>query len=159
VVKLASGFCWPVRVYYEDTDSGGVVYYANYLKFMERARTEWLRSLGLEQDRLIKEEGIIFAVRSVQVDYLKPALFNQLLSVSAEIIETGKASLTFKQEVVVDNNETDTKNSITKGEESEIISSDQVLCRGQIKVACLDASSMRACAIPASIRKEILGDS
>jgi acyl-CoA thioester hydrolase len=152
-------------VYYEDTDSGGVVYYANYLKFMERARTEWLRSLGLEQDRLIKEEGIIFAVRSVQVDYLKPALFNQLLSVSAEIVETGKASLTFKQEVVVDMNETnidtnmETKSSITKGEESEKDSSDQVLCRGQIKVACLDASSMRACAIPASIRKEILGDS
>ena len=159
MVKLASGFCWPVRVYYEDTDSGGVVYYANYLKFMERARTEWLRSLGLEQDRLIKEEGIIFAVRSVQVDYLKPALFNQLLSVSAEIIETGKASLTFKQEVAVDKNETDTKNPITKGEESEIVSSDQVLCRGQIKVACLDAGSMRPRAIPDPVRKEILGDS
>jgi len=153
VVNLASGFCWPVRVYYEDTDSGGVVYYANYLKFMERARTEWLRSLGLEQDKLIKEQGIIFAVRSIQVDYLKPALFNQLLSVSAKIIETGKASMTFKQEIVVD------KNSILTGGKSEAVSSDQVLCRGQIKIACLDASSMRACAIPASIRKEILGDS
>jgi acyl-CoA thioester hydrolase len=145
-------FCWPVRVYYEDTDNGGVVYYANYLKFMERARTEWLRSLGLEQDRLIKEEGVIFAVRSVQVDYLKPAFFNQLLSVSAEIIETGKASLTFKQEVVVD------KNLITKSKESEAVSSDQVLCRGQIKIACLDTSSMRPCAIPESVLKEILGD-
>ena len=129
------------------------MYYANYLKYMERARTEWLRSLGLEQDRLIKEEGVIFAVRSVQLDYLKPALFNQLLSVSAEIIETGKASLTFKQEVVVD------KNSIITGEESEAVSSDQVLCRGQIKIACLDASSMKPCAIPEPIRKEILGDS
>jgi acyl-CoA thioester hydrolase len=153
VVELEAGFYWPVRVYYEDTDSGGVVYYANYLKYMERARTEWLRSLGLEQDRLIKEEGIIFAVRSVQVDYLKPALFNQLLSVSAEIIETGKASITFKQEVVVD------KNSIITGGESEAVSSDQVLCRGQIKIACLDASSMKPCAIPEPIRKEILGDS
>ncbi len=149
-------FSWPVRVYYEDTDSGGVVYYANYLKFMERARTEWLRSLGLEQDRLIHEQGIIFAVRSVQVDYLKPALFNQLLSVSAEIIETGKASLTFKQEVVVDKNEAE--NSITKGEGSEAVSSDQVLCRGQIKIACLDVNSMRPCVIPESVRKEILGD-
>jgi acyl-CoA thioester hydrolase len=152
VASLAAKFYWPVRVYYEDTDNGGVVYYANYLKFMERARTEWLRSLGLEQDRLINEQGIIFAVRSVQVDYLKPALFNQLLSVSAEIIETGKASLTFKQEVVVD------KNSIITGGESEAVSSDQVLCRGQIKIACLDTSSMRPCAIPDSIRKEILGD-
>jgi len=153
VTELAAKFCWLVRVYYEDTDSGGVVYYANYLKYMERARTEWLRSLGLEQDRLIKEEGVIFAVRSVQLDYLKPALFNQLLSVSAEIIETGKASLTFKQEVVVD------KNSIITGEESEAVSSDQVLCRGQIKIACLDTSSMKPRAIPEPIRKEILGDS
>jgi acyl-CoA thioester hydrolase len=164
VAESAAEFSWPVRVYYEDTDSGGVVYYANYLKFMERARTEWLRSLGLEQDKLINEEGIIFAVRSIQVDYLKPALFNQLLSVSAEIIETGKASMTFKQEVVVDKNETNIetiykkKSSITKGEESEVVSSDQVLCRGQIKIACLDASSMRPCAIPDPVRKEILGD-
>ncbi len=152
MTELAAKFCWPVRVYYEDTDSGGVVYYANYLKYMERARTEWLRSLGLEQDRLIKEEGVIFAVRSVQVDYLKPALFNQLLSVSAEIMETGKASLTFKQEVVVD------KNSILTGGGSEAVSSDQVLCRGQIKIACLDAESMRPYAIPDPVRKEILGD-
>jgi len=158
VVESAPEFYWPVRVYYEDTDNGGVVYYANYLKFMERARTEWLRSLGLEQDRLIKEQGIIFAVRSVQVDYLKPALFNQLLSVSAEIIETGKASLTFKQEVVVDKNSI-TNSLITEGEESEAVSSDRVLCRGQIKIACLDTSSMRPCAIPDPIRKEILGDS
>lgn len=160
MADLAAKFCWPVRVYYEDTDNGGVVYYANYLKFMERARTEWLRSLGLEQDRLINEQGIIFAVRSVQVDYLKPALFNQLLSVSAEIIETGKASLTFKQEVVVDKSETENlnKSSITRGEESEAVSSDPVLCRGQIKIACLDTNSMRPCAIPDSIRKEILGD-
>ncbi|MCK4588139.1 MAG: tol-pal system-associated acyl-CoA thioesterase [Gammaproteobacteria bacterium] len=155
--NVAAKFYWPVRVYYEDTDNGGVVYYANYLKFMERARTEWLRSLGLEQDRLISEQGIIFAVRSVQVDYLKPALFNQLLSVSAEIIETGKASLTFKQEVVVDK-KNKTENSITKGGESEAVSLDQVLCRGQIKIACLDVSSMRPCAIPDSVRKEILGD-
>jgi acyl-CoA thioester hydrolase len=128
---------------------------------VERARTEWLRSLGLEQDRLIKEQGIIFAVRSVQVDYLKPALFNQLLSVSAEIIETGRASITFKQEVVVDKSEADDlliKEPITKGEESEVVSLDQVLCRGQIKIACLDADSMRPCAIPDPIRKEILGD-
>ena len=144
MVDLGDKFYWPVRVYYEDTDSGGVVYYANYLKFMERARTEWLRSLGLEQDRLISEQGIIFAVRSVQVDYLKPALFNQLLSVSAEIIATGKASLTFKQEVIV--------------EKSEEGLSGQVLCRGQIKVACLDTSSMRPCAIPESVRKEFLVD-
>ena len=113
MVELATEFRWPVRVYYEDTDNGGVVYYANYLKFMERARTEWLRSLGLEQDQLIREQGIIFAVTSVQVDYLKPALFNQLLSVSAEIIETGKASLTFKQEVTNLSSETENDSTIS----------------------------------------------
>ncbi len=69
-------FTFPVRIYYEDTDSGGVVYYANYLKFMERARTEWLRALGFEQDQLLEQEGVIFAVRSVTVDYNAPARFN-----------------------------------------------------------------------------------
>ena len=137
-------FDWPVRVYYEDTDHGGVVYYANYLKYMERARTEWLRSLGLEQDALRTEQNVIFAVRSVHVDYLKPARFNQLLSVSAEIIETGKASMTFRQEVVLNNN-------------SENVDGD-VLCRGQVRIACLDADSMRPCPIPESVRKEILSD-
>ncbi len=69
-------FVWPVRVYYEDTDSGGVVYYANYLKFMERARTEWLRARGFEQDVLLGEHRLMFAVRSLSVDYHRPARFN-----------------------------------------------------------------------------------
>ncbi|MCI0506660.1 MAG: YbgC/FadM family acyl-CoA thioesterase, partial [Gammaproteobacteria bacterium] len=69
-------FIWQARVYYEDTDSGGVVYYANYLKFLERARTEWLRSFGIQQDLLAQQDGLIFAVRSVQLEYVKPAKFN-----------------------------------------------------------------------------------
>ncbi len=93
-------FLWPVRVYYEDTDSGDVVYYANYLKFMERARTEWLRHLGFEQDELIQKEAVIFAVRSVQVDYLLPARFNDELSVSAKLTEQGRASLTIEQSII-----------------------------------------------------------
>lgn len=120
----------PVRVYYEDTDSGGVVYYANYLKFMERARTEWLRSLGYEQDDLIESEGVIFAVRSVQVDYLRPARFNELLHVSAQVQQLGKASITFKQQI-----------TLAGGDGS-------VLCEGQIKIACLDAGTMRPKPIP-----------
>ena len=86
-------FSWPVRVYYEDTDAGGVVFYANYLKFFERARTEMLRSAGFEQDRLLSEESVIFVVRSISVDYLKPARFNEQIEVSAKIIESKKASL------------------------------------------------------------------
>ena len=102
-------FIWPVRVYYEDTDAGGVVFYANYLKFFERARTEMLRAMGYEQDELIANEGIIFVVRSVQVDYLSPARFNEQLQVSAKVSLAKKASLTFEQ-------------VITRG--------DDVLCKG-----------------------------
>jgi acyl-CoA thioester hydrolase len=120
-------FTWPIRVYYEDTDAGGVVFYANYLKFFERARTEMLRSLGHEQDALIAGYGTIFVVRSVQVDYLKPARFNELLIASAKIIEAKKASLVFEQE-------------ITRG--------NKVLCKGIIRIACLDANTMTPKAIP-----------
>ncbi len=140
-------FSWPVRVYYEDTDNGGVVYYANYLKFMERARTEWLRARGVEQDVLIEQEGVIFVVCSVQLDYLKPARFNQQLSVSVSVAEVGKASLTFDQTV----------NLITT-EGNVAVKSDLLLCQGQIRVACLNANSFKPRAIPASIRQEILGD-
>lgn len=120
-------FIWPVRVYYEDTDAGGVVFYANYLKFFERARTEMLRAMGYEQDELIANEGIIFVVRSVQVDYLSPARFNEQLQVSAKVGLAKKASLTFEQ-------------TITRG--------DDVLCTGSVRCACLDAQSMRPKAIP-----------
>ncbi len=90
-------FVWPVRVYYEDTDSGGVVYYANYLKFMERARTEWLRGRGFEQDALLHEQRLMFAVRSLTVDYHRPARFNDLLLVRSAVVQAGGASLVFEQ--------------------------------------------------------------
>jgi acyl-CoA thioester hydrolase len=120
-------FIWPVRVYYEDTDAGGVVFYANYLKFFERARTEMLRSLGYELDELAATANILFVVRSVQVDYLKPARFNQQLAVSAKIATSSKTSLTFEQ-------------TISHG--------DTVLCTSLIRIACVDASSLRPKAIP-----------
>ena len=126
-----------MRVYYEDTDNGGVVYYANYLKFMERARTEWLRSLGVEQDYLVEKHDLIFAVRSAQVEYLKPARFNQLLHVSVGIDKPGKASVSFEQ-------------TITPAQDSQ-----SVLCMGTIKVACLRASSLRPAPIPPEISREI----
>ncbi len=126
-------FKWPVRVYYEDTDSGGVVYYANYLKFMERARTEFLRCHGFEQDQLIEKQNIIFAVRSVQCDYKSPARFNDELTVSAEIIELKKASMLFEQKIV------------------RIHQPEHILCQGQIRIACLHAHSFKPCAIPKSI--------
>ncbi len=129
-----------MRVYYEDTDAGGVVYYANYLRFMERARTEWLRSLGFEQDALAREAGVIFAVRSAQVDYLRPARFNDLLEVDARIAELGRASLTFVQSVV-------------RAAEPGV-----PLCSGRIKVACVSADGMRPRPIPPVLLAEIAGD-
>jgi acyl-CoA thioester hydrolase len=127
-------FSWPVRVYYEDTDAGGVVFYANYLKFFERARTEMLRSLGFEQDRLIADDNAIFVVRSVMVDYLKPARFNEQIEVSAKIIENKKASLIFEQ-------------VITRQLE--------VLCKGTIRIACLDAKTMKPKPIPFAILEHL----
>ncbi|MBD3670759.1 MAG: tol-pal system-associated acyl-CoA thioesterase [Gammaproteobacteria bacterium] len=134
----AKTFQWPVRIYYEDTDSGGVVYYANYLKYMERARTEWLRAAGFEQDELIEQKGVLFAVRSVQADYLSPARFNDLLTVSATIIEQGRASLTFKQEV---RREADNR----------------LLCTGKIKIVSLKTETMKPCAIPQAITNAVRG--
>ncbi|MCW9025099.1 MAG: tol-pal system-associated acyl-CoA thioesterase [Gammaproteobacteria bacterium] len=125
-------FLWPVQVYYEDTDSGGVVYYANYLKFMERARTEWLRSLGFEQDELIEKNSVIFAVRSVQVDYLAPARFNDCLMVSAKPVEQGRVSLVFEQ-IIKRKNE------------------DKPLCQGQIKIVSLNSQSFKPCSLPAPL--------
>lgn len=122
-----NNFIWPIRVYYEDTDAGGVVYHANYLNFLERARTEMLRANGIEQTELKLKSEVIFAVRSVKVDYLKPALFNDLLEVSTEISLVRKASLNFEQ---------------------TISRADVVLCKAEIYVACIDSCTMRPKAIP-----------
>jgi acyl-CoA thioester hydrolase len=128
-------FIWSVRVYYEDTDAGGVVYYANYLKFFERARTEMLRVMGFEQDTLIVTDGVIFAVRSVQVEYLKPARFNEQLQVITKLTLAKKASFTFEQIVM-------------RG--------DDLLCDSNVKIACLDAQTLRPKAIPGTLFKAIL---
>ena len=151
-------FVWPVRVYYEDTDSGGVVYYANYLKFMERARSEWLRSLGFEQDELIARERILFAVCSVQVDYLRPARFNDVLWVTAEIAARGRASLSFSQQVMrpAAGQRKGTSREIDTNALAEIRGEkNKLLCAGQIKVACLDAVSLRPRSIPSHLLAEI----
>ncbi len=128
-----SEFEWPVRVYYEDTDSGGVVYYANYLKFMERARTEWLRELGHEQDKLIEELGVIFAVRSVSIDYLRPALFNDSLRVISTLGRVRGASIDFVQ-------------SIWRGDEE--------LTRAVVRVAALSSETMAPCKLPTQILQQ-----
>jgi acyl-CoA thioester hydrolase len=122
-------FDWPVRVYYEDTDAAGVVFYANYLRFMERGRTEWLRALGFEQDQLRAEQGVVFAVTAVDLKYLTPARFNDLLTVRSSLSYKGGASLAFEQEILR-------------------VTDQAVCCRGSVKVVCLDATTMRPRRLP-----------
>lgn len=140
-------FYWPVRVYYEDTDSGGVVYYANYLKFMERARTEWMRNLGFEQDVLSERDGIIFAVRAAQLDFLRPGRFNDLLYVSVEAHSRRAASLSFIQQVL--RPQEGAAPGTIDAEEAE------VLCGGEVQVACLDVKTLRPRRIPRYLLTEI----
>ena len=130
-------FLWPIRVYYEDTDSGGVVYYANYLKFMERARTEMLRASGFEQDRLRDESDLLFVVRNVELELKQPARFNEELIVQTKITRMSGTSIYFKQAIV------------RKDEQ------DQVLAEGNIQVVCISASSWRPVRIPEDILMEI----
>lgn len=130
---MSDVFTWPVRVYYEDTDLAGIVYYANYLRFLERARTEWLRALGFEQDRLSCEQGVIFAVVSVDLRYRQPARFNDALRVSVEVSKLLHASVSFRQAVTRD-----------QGDEA-------VCCHGVVRTACLDSTTMRPRAIPREI--------
>ncbi len=139
-------FLWPVRVYYEDTDSGGVVYHANYMKFMERARTEWLRSQGFEQDELVRREGVIFAVHRASLAFLRPARFNDLLQVSVVLTGHGAASLDFAQEVRPD-----------PGAGTGTVPGG-VYCRGEVGVACLDAATLRPRRIPTHLMTEIIRD-
>ncbi|AWL12323.1 Acyl-CoA thioester hydrolase [Saliniradius amylolyticus] len=126
----------PIRVYYEDTDAGGIVYYANYLKFIERARTEWLRSLGIEQDVLL-EQSIAFVVKGVTIDYRQPARFNESLRVLSQVVELKRASILFVQQVINDH--------------------DNVLVNAQVKVACVDLETMRPKAIPQFVLGELSG--
>jgi len=129
-----STFQWPIRVYYEDTDAGGIVYYANYLKFLERARTEWLRSLGIEQDTWLAHR-VGFVVRQVQMDLLRPAKFNDELIVTVKVERLGRASIVCHQQVMLQDG--------------------TVLCEAVIKAACVHlgeaGTDVRAVPMPAEI--------
>ena len=127
-------FHWPVRIYYEDTDSGGVVYHSQYLNFMERARTEWLRALGFEQDLLRSEHKLLFAVHSMQITYRRPARFNDALLIESQLVKASGASMQFEQ-------------IIYRGEE--------LLCDASVRIACLDAETFRPKSIPKSILTEM----
>ena len=123
-------FQFPIRVFYEDTDAGGIVYYANYLKFFERARTEWLRALGVSQSNFL-EHSLGFVVRRVEMDNIAPARLDDLITVHTQIKQLKKASVVFLQ-------------SITHESGKE-------LCRVEVIVACVDFSKNKPCPIPAFI--------
>lgn len=128
------GIDWPVRVYYEDTDAGGVVFYARYLAYMERARTEWLRALGFDNSSLAAGSRVVFAVRHVELDYLRPARLDDELKVSARLVDVRRASLTFEQHVR---------------------RLDEVLCRGRVQIVCVDNERFKPTAIPAELLDSI----
>ncbi|MGZ3159724.1 MAG: tol-pal system-associated acyl-CoA thioesterase [Burkholderiaceae bacterium] len=131
-------FTWPIRVYYEDTDTGGVVFYANYLKFFERARTEWLRAAGIGQHALTESHGVMFIVKSTAVDYHAPAKLDDELKFTVVVEKLGRASVQFIQEAW----------RIT-GENKELLTT------GRIKVGCVDTIGFRPCAIPDDVLLKI----
>jgi acyl-CoA thioester hydrolase len=136
VTRHSSPFSFPVRIYWEDTDAGGIVYYANYFKFMERARTEWLRSLGFEQEPLRLEQNLLFVVVDVEAHFRKPARYGDVLQVTCEVDETSRVSLTFKQEIY--------RHSV-EGE---------LLLEGRVRIACLDADRYRPRPLPQGLLQE-----
>ncbi|MGK5027747.1 tol-pal system-associated acyl-CoA thioesterase [Janthinobacterium sp. RB2R34] len=130
---MPSAFQWDVRVYYEDTDAGGIVYYANYLKFFERARTEWLRAIGVEQQELLEKHDALFVVKSVSADYHAPARLDDTVRLTLNIAKMGRASIVFLQQA-------------WRGE--------TLLNTAQVKVGCVD-SSMRPRPVPDAVAERM----
>jgi acyl-CoA thioester hydrolase len=126
----AEAFAWPVRVYYEDTDVGGVVYHAHYLNFLERARTEWLRAAGLEQTRLAAEYGIVFAVTRAELRFLAPARLDDALAVSVEPSRRGRVRIGFAQTIAL------------------AAAPAEPLVTARVEVACVDRMRFRAAPLP-----------
>ena len=122
-------FTWPVRVYYEDTAAGGVVYHANYLRFMERARNEWLRAMGHPVEQIVAQEKKLFVVRSVQIQFARPARLSDELKVSAEVVETRRASMRLRQQVA-------------RG-------AGELLVSAEVELAMVDSESFRPVRLPA----------
>ena len=127
-------FALPVRVYFQDTDAGGVVYHASYVNFMERARTEWLRTHGYSNAGLMKEFGVVFVVRSLKLDYLKPALLDDLLNVTAQIKEIGRSRLNLLQ-------------SVLRG--------DDLLTEAEVHLVCVSLEGFKPVSVPEVLRKRL----
>lgn len=130
-----SEFRWPVRVYYEDTDAGGVVYHTGYIRYFERARTEWLRALGYSQRRLSEETGVLFSVVDLTIRYLRPARLDDAIEVVTRATVAGGASVAFEQQI--------------------LSAAGAALAEGRVRVACVDAGSFRPRRLPAELLEKI----
>jgi acyl-CoA thioester hydrolase len=128
-------FCWPVRIYYESTDAGSVVYHAEYLKFFERGRSEWLRHLGFEHAQIKAEHGIIFVVRDLHIKYLQPARFDELLQVVTTLAEVGRSRIVFEQK-------------LQRG--------DEVLTAATVEVVCVNCETFKPTAIFPAMKQRFL---
>jgi len=133
---MTEPFKWPVRVYYEDTDAQGVVYYANYFRFMERARTEWLRALGVDQVAMMEQERRIFVVTETKAEFVTPARFNDQVVVTAGLAGLTRATFEIEQNIYLDSLD------------------GPVVLRGSVRAACLNADTLRPTRVPASIFEE-----
>ena len=131
-------FIWQIRVYYEDTDAGEVIFYANYLKFMERARTEWLRKIGFDHKILKEKYELLFAVKNLTIDYIKSGHLDDLLTVTSELLDSRKASLTFGQNIKNENNE--------------------LLSEAKVKIACINSKTLKASPMPDKLILELTND-
>ena len=126
-------FSWPVRVYFQDTDAGGVVYHASYVNFMERARTEWLRTYGYSNTGLMQEFGVMFVVRSMKLDYLRPALLDDMLEVTALVKDVGRSRLALLQTV--------------RREE-------ELLTTGEVHLVCVSRDTFKPVSVPEALRSQ-----
>ena len=140
--KAATVFHWPLRIYWEDTDAGGIVFYANYLKFFERARTEWLRERGVGQQQLRELTGGMFVVSDAQLRYHRPARLDDELIVTAQLQETGRASLTIGQQALLK-------------PEQMTDSRPMLLCEGTIRIGWVDAATMRPARMPGFLLEQL----
>lgn len=141
-------FSFSVRVYWEDTDAGGVVYYANYLKFMERARTEWLRAAGIEQRSLQEQSGIVFVVVEAHMHFLKPARYGDLLAVTCTVAEQGRASFIFSQEIYRE------PPMVRESSRNQSPAGDKLI-EATVRVACVNSQTFKPRPLPEILLSEI----
>lgn len=126
-------FSWPIRVYFQDTDAGGVVYHASYVNFMEHSRTEWLRTFGYSNAGMMNELGVVFVVRSLKLDYLKPAVLDDMLAVTSQVKEIGRSRVNIHQTVMRDK---------------------ELLVEGEVHLVCVNVETFKPVSVPDALRKQ-----